>query len=98
MAKNESKTLNESFENNISPDIQANLENLKGLGIDPTLFAQFESRIKEIIGENPESEDVVIGEIQRTALWVENLFAGYHRQFRSAVNAAANDDDISLAA
>ena len=68
MAKNESKTLNESFENNISPDIQANLENLKGLGIDPTLFAQFESRIKEIIGENPESEDVVIGEIQRTAL------------------------------
>ena len=60
MAKNrESKTLHESLEGQVDPQIQQNLENLKWLWLDPELFAQFEKRITQIIWENPGSEAVV---------------------------------------
>lgn len=94
MAKNESKTLNESLDGHIDPNLKANLENLKGLWVDPTLFAQFEARVNEIIGENPGSEWVVASEIERTALTMENLFSNYNRQFRSIVTSVASNDDI----
>lgn len=98
MAKNESKTLNESFDANVDSEIASNLENLKWLWIDPELFAQFEQRVKQIVWENPWSEDVVVAELWKTWLSVENLFANYNREFRSILNTAANDDDFSLAA
>lgn len=99
MAKNnESKTLNESLQKNINPEIQSNLENLKWLWIDPELFAKFEDRIKKIIDKNPWSEDVVSSELQKTWLSVENLFANYNREFRSILDHAANDEDYPLAA
>ncbi|MGE4444378.1 MAG: hypothetical protein AB7E37_05300 [Candidatus Altimarinota bacterium] len=99
MAKNkESKTLNQSLDAQMHPEIQANLENLKGLGLDPELFAQFERRITQIIGENPGSEEVVAGELEKTGLSVEALFSNYDRRFRSILDHAANDDLYSDAA
>ncbi len=95
---NESKTLNESLEQNINPEIQSNLENLKWLWIDPELFAQFEEKIKKIIWDNPWSEDVVSSELQKTWLSVEALFSWYNREFRSILDHAANDEDYPLAA
>lgn len=94
MAKNESKTLNESLDGHIDPNLKANLENLKGLGVDPTLFAQFEARVNEIIWENPGSEGVVAAELQKTTLNMEQLFAWYNRQFRSIVTTVSANDDI----
>lgn len=99
MAKNnESKTLNESLEQSINPEIQSNLENLKWLWIDPELFAQFEQKIKKIIWDNPWSEDVVSSELQKTWLSIEALFFWYNREFRSILDHAANDDEYPLAA
>lgn len=92
MAKNESKTLNESLDGHVDPNVKANLENLKELWVDPTLFAQFEARVNKIIGENPGSEGVVASELEKTTLSMEQIFAGYNRQFRSIVTTAANDD------
>lgn len=99
MAKNrESKTLNQSLDAQMHPEIQANLENLKWLWLDPELFAQFERRITQIIGENPGSEEVVAGELEKTWLSVEALFSNYDRRFRSILDHAANDDLYSDAA
>lgn len=95
MAKNtESKALNESFDKNTNPDIQANLDNLKWLWIDLELFAKFEQRIKKIIWENPWSEEVVSSKLQETWLSVENLFSSYNREFRSILDSAAANDDF----
>ncbi len=99
MAKNrESKTLHESLDAKIDPQLQQNLENLKWLWLDPELFAQFEQRINQIIWENPGSESVVAGELEKTGLSVEALFANYDRRFRSILDHAANDDLYSEAA
>lgn len=93
MAKNrESKTLHESLEGQVDPQIQQNLENLKWLWLDPELFAQFEERINQIIWENPGSEAVVSGELEKTWLSVEALFSNYDRRFRSILDHASNDD------
>ncbi len=99
MAKNrESKTLNESLDGQIDPQIQQNLENLKWLWLDPELFTQFEKRITQIIWENPGSEAVVSWELEKTWLSVEALFASYDRRFRSILDHASNDDFYSEAA
>lgn len=94
MAKNDSKTLHESFQQ-LSPNIKSDLENLKWLWIDQNLFLQFEDRIKKIIWENPGSEDIITSELEKTWLSVENLFASYNREFRSILSIAANDDYIN---
>lgn len=99
MPKNkESKTLHESLEGKIDSQVHENLENLKSFGIDPELFAQFEQRIKNIIWENPWSEDIVVSELQKTGLSVEALFSRYDRKFRSILDHAANDEEYWLTA
>lgn len=99
MAKNkESKTLHESLEGKIDPQVHENLKNLQSLGIDPELFAQFEQRIINIIWENPWSEEVVVSELQKTGLSVEALFSRYDRKFRSILDQAANDEEYWMAA
>lgn len=96
MAKNrESKTLNQSLDAKMSPEIQKNLEDLKWLWIDPELFTQFEKRITQIIGENPWSEAVVAWELEKTWLSVEALFTNYDRRFRSILDHASNDEFYS---
>lgn len=91
MAKNESKTLNESLDAYTNPDIKKNLEDLRQLWIDPELFAEFEERIKRIIWENPWSEDIVIWELWKTQISIENLLANYKREFRSILDRAADN-------
>lgn len=90
--KKESPMLKKHLETKIHPAIQANLESLQWLWIDPELFAQFESRIKEIIQQNPASEEVVAWELGKTQIGVEALFTNYNREFRSILDHAANDD------
>lgn len=94
MDKNKSKTLNEFFELS-NPNITTNLENLRWLWIDPSLLLYFEDRIKKIIWENPGSEDIVVRELEKTWISVENLFASYNREFRSILSNAANDSYIN---
>ncbi len=98
MSKNESKTLNESF-NQINPDILSRLQDLEWLWIDRDLFVQFEKRIKEIIWENPGSEAIIEWELAKTWLWFENLFASYNeKRLPWIIYSAANDDFWNLAA
>jgi len=92
MAKNESKILNESLDAYTNPDIKKNLEDLRRLWIDPELFAKFEERIKRIIWENPWSEDLVIWELWKTQISIENLLANYNREFRSILDRAADNN------
>ncbi len=78
----ESDALNARLEEQVNPEILANLANLEWL-IDPDLFAWFREKIVKIVWENPWSEDVVVSKIWEIWIKAENLYIWYQRQFRS---------------
>lgn len=92
MDKHESEFLNKNLDWYTNPDIKINLENLKWLWIDTELFTQFERRIMSIIWENPWSECLIVSELWKTQISLENLLDNYNRKFRSIINYTANND------
>jgi hypothetical protein len=51
------------------------------MGINPEVFAQFQSKVVGILDKNPGSEAVVAGEIGKLCLTMENTLATYNRTF-----------------
>ncbi|MDD5769942.1 MAG: hypothetical protein PHE25_03160 [Candidatus Gracilibacteria bacterium] len=107
----ESPTLNAKVDANINPEILSNLRDLEGLGIDKDLFAGFEKRVLQIVSQNPGSEHLVVAELGKTQLSIENLgnnggknrekkdlMAYTQERIRGVIWQAANDEQFGLAA
>ncbi len=91
---NESKTLSESLDNSIDTWV---LERLKDLewSLDSDLFIKFQKRILGIIKESPESQDIVVNELDKTLIVAQNLQDAYKRTHQSILQPAANDEIFS---
>jgi len=88
----ESKTLNETLENYVNPEILERLNRLQAMWLDPELFMPFEKRVLSILQQNPLSEDIIIASLDKTSISLEQLNTWYKREFRTTVNHAVNDD------
>lgn len=90
---NESKALNEALENApISSDIIQKIESLKNLWVDTTLLEAFHKRILGIIQENPQAEEIVQNELDKTSLFLEQSAQKYTRTYQGILTQAMNDD------
>lgn len=88
-----SKTLNETLDSKIDGDLNERLENLKALWLDVELFWDFQKRIEDILQENPEAWDIVISEVDKATIWVEQMMSDYNDKFRSILIAWSDNED-----
>lgn len=88
-----SKTLNETLDSKIDGDLNERLENLKALWLDVELFWDFQKRIEGILQENPEAWDIVISEVDKATIWVEQMMSDYNDKFRSILIAWSDNED-----
>lgn len=91
MSKNRSETLSQKLDNTIETWVLDSLKQLEWL-FDPELFEQFNARIKGIIDQHPDSQEIVAQELERTSLVAQNHLENYTRQYQSILLSAANDD------
>lgn len=88
-----SKTLNETLDSKIEGDLNERLENLKALWLDVELFWDFQKRIEGILQQNPEAEEIVLSEVDKTTIWVEQMMTDYNDKFRSILIAWSDNED-----
>jgi len=79
-----SPELDKKLAEHIPEDINQKLENLKSLWIDPELFKWFHDRIMHLIEENPEAQDIISWELEKTTISIEHANNDYQRKFREA--------------
>lgn len=88
-----SKTLDEKLETHVDPNLLEKLKTLKALWIDWDLLLSFQEKVENILNSNPEAWDIIIGECDKTIVWVECLMQDYNDKFRSILIAWSDNED-----